>query len=183
MKKRPSTPTGAMVTPVEVDWTVTVTEPLPDCPSVAAAWERLATQTRWQEWRSESKLRGSGVTTEVVPPAAEPLEMGDEYVVRVGRLMKIRCRVVESSSPTSSGGDDEEMVFDATGVALGGVVKARFRFTVFRAEDGIVMARAEEKMKMMALPFLSPSRATLESEHRHTFKELNKSFLSPPSST
>jgi len=181
VKRRPSTPTGATSTPDDVDWTVTVTEPLPHCPSVEAAWERLATQTRWQEWRSESKLRGRGVITKVVAPATEPLQMGDEYVVQVGRLIKVRCRVVESSPPASAGGENLEMVFDATGVALGGIVKARFRFTIFKTEDGIVMARAEEKMR--SLLFLSPSGTTLESEHRHTFKELNKSFFSPPPSS
>lgn len=181
MRRRPSTPTGAVVTPGDADWTVTVTEPLPDCPSVEAAWERLATQTRWQEWRSQSKMRGRGVTTAVVPPAIEPLMRGDEYVVRVGRLLKIRCRVVESSSPDSAGERDEEMVFDATGVTLGGMVKARFRFTIFKTEDGIVTARADEKLTK--LPFLSPSKTTLESEHRHTLKELNRSFVSPPPSS
>ena len=47
--------------PPEVDWTVSVTEPLPDCPSIAAAWERIATQTTWGPWRSESKMRGPDV--------------------------------------------------------------------------------------------------------------------------
>ena len=69
------------------------------------------------------------------------------------------------------------MVFDAMGVTLGGIVNARFRFTVFRGKDGVVMARAQEKM--MSLPLLAPSKATLESEHRHTFKDLNDSFRSP----
>ena len=68
------------------------------------------------------------------------------------------------------------MVFDATGVAMGGLVYARFRFTVFRGEDGVVMACAQEKI--MSLPFLAPPKETLESEHRHTFKNLNESFLS-----
>ena len=162
--------------PADVDWTVTVTEPLPDCPSVEACWERLATQTKWGEWRSASKMRGKDIVTTVVPPATEPLKMGDEYLVRVGRFMKIRCRVLESS-PGTSAVEGGESVFDATGVALGGIVKARFRFTVFRGEDGVVMARAQERI--MSLSLLAPSRETLENEHRHTFKDLNESFLSP----
>jgi hypothetical protein len=89
-------------------------------------------------------------------------------------LMKIRCRVLESSSPGTATGKDGEMVFDATGVALGGIVNARFRFTVFRDKEGIVMARVQEKIK--SLPLLTPSRETLENEHRHTFKDLNESF-------
>jgi len=60
---------------------------------------------------------------------------------------------------------------------LGGIVNARFRFTVFRGKDGVVMARAQEKM--MSLLWLAPSKMTLENEHRHTFKDLNDSFRSP----
>ena len=161
------------VTPGEVDWTVTVTEPLPDCPGIEAAWERIATQTKWGEWRSESTMRGKDVTTSIAPPATEPLQAGDEYVVRVGRFMKIRCRVLESSGIAP--GEDGEMVFDAAGLALGGVVRARFRFTIFRGDDGMVMARAQEKI--VSLPFLTPPKETLESEHRHTFRDLNRSFL------
>lgn len=164
------------VSAADVDWTVTVTEPLPDCPSVEVCWEKLATQTTWGEWRSASKMRGKDVVTSLVPPAMEPLAKGDEYVVRVGRFMRIRCRVLESSGgdPTAAG---EAAVFDAMGVALGGLVKARFRFTVFRGEDGVVMGRAQERI--MSLSLLAPAIETLEAEHRHTFRDLNASFLPP----
>ncbi len=177
MKRLSWVPHAAIAAPADVDWTVTVIEPLPDCPSVEVGWERIATQTRWGEWRSESKMRGKEVATTVVPPATEPLKTGDEYIVKVGRFMKIRCRVLESSSLGTGSGEDGEMVFDAMGVALGGIVNARFRFTVFRGKDGVVMARAQEKIT--SLPLLAPSRRTLESEHRHTFKDLNDSFRSP----
>jgi len=160
--------------PADVDWPVTVIEPLPNCPGVLAGWERIATQTKWGEWRSESKMRGKEVTTTIVPPATEPLKTGDEYIVKVGRFMRIRCRVLESSSPRADAG---EMVFDAVGAALGGIVNARFRFTVFKGKDGVVMARAQEKI--FSLSFLVPARKTLENEHRHTFKDLNDSFHSP----
>jgi hypothetical protein len=170
-------PYAAIAAPTEVDWAVTVVEPLPNCPSVEAGWERIATQTRWGEWRSESKMRGKEVVTTIVAPAAEPLKMGDEYIVKIGRFMRIRCRVLESSSPGVAASEDGEMVFDAMGVALGGIVKARFRFTVFKREDGMIMARAQEKIT--SLPLFMPPRETLEDEHRHTFKDLNKSFLSP----
>ena len=170
MDRRSSAPDAAAS--VAVDWAVTVTEPLPDCPSVEAGWERLATQTKWDEWRSESKMRGKNVTTSIVPPATEPLRAGDEYVVKVGRAMKIRCRVLESAAAAAS--EDGETVFDATGTALGGVVRARFRFTIFRGDDGVVMARAQERIT--SLPFLIPSQETLENEHRHTLRDLNRSF-------
>ena len=163
--------------PADPGWTVTVIEPIPHCPSIEAGWERIATQTKWGEWRSESKMRGKNVTTTVVPPATEPLKNGDEYVVKVGWFMKIRCRVLESSSPGAGSGEDSEMVFDAMGVALGGIVKARFRFTVFKGKDGVVMACAHEKIT--SLPLITPSKGTLENEHRHTFRDLNKSFRSP----
>lgn len=175
MNRRFSASVAAAAAPADVDWTITVTEPLPDCPSIEAGWERIATQTKWGEWRSESKMRGKDVTTSVVPPATEPLQAGDEYVVKVGRSMKIRCRVLESS--VTATGEDGEMVFDATGLALGGVVRVRFRFTIFRGDDGMVIARAQEKI--MSLPFLVPPKETLESEHRHTFRDLNRSFLAP----
>lgn len=177
MKRLPWVPHAEVAAPADVDWTVTVIEPLPDCPSVEAGWEKIATQTRWGEWRTESKMRGKEVATTVVPPATEPLKTGDQYIVKVGRFMEIRCRVLESSSLGTASGDDGEMIFDAMGVALGGIVNARFRFTVFRGKDGVVMARAQEKM--MSLPLLAPSKATLESEHRHTFNDLNDSFCSP----
>jgi hypothetical protein len=168
-------PDAAKALPADMDWTVTVTEPLPNCPSIKAGWERIATQTKWGEWRSESKMRGKDVITTIVPPATEPLKKGDEYIVRVGRFMKIHCLVIESSSPSTVCDEQGEMIFDAMGNAMGGLVNARFRFTVFRDEDGIVIARAQEKI--MSLPFLSPPKDTLESEHRHTFKNLNESFL------
>lgn len=177
MKLSRRVPDAAIAAPADVDWPVTVIEPLPNCPGVEAGWEKIATQTKWGEWRSESRMRGKEVATTVVPPATEPLKTGDEYIVKVGSFMKICCRVLESSSPGTDAGEDGEMVFDAMGVALGGIVNARFRFTVFRSKDGVVMARAQEKI--MSLPFLVPSRGTLESEHRHTFKDLNDSFRSP----
>ncbi len=166
--------------PDAMDWRVTVTEPLPDCPSVEAGWERIATQSTWGEWRSESKMRGRHVITNVVPPATEPLQTGDEYVVKVGRWMKIRCRVLDSSSPDTPTGEHGEMVFEADAKALGGMLRARFRFTVFQGEGGTVMARAEETI--IALPFLVPRKEMLEREHLHTFRELNKSFVCPPAS-
>jgi hypothetical protein len=173
---RRRSPSDAVVdAPSAVNWMVTVTAPLPDCPSVEAGWKRIATQSTWGEWRSESKMRGSNVITTVVPPATEPLQAGDEYVVKVGRWMRIRCRVLESSSPDAPRGEHGEMVFDATGTALGGLVRARFRFTVFRSASGTIMARAQEKLA--SLPFLVPRKETLEREHRHTFTELNRSFL------
>ncbi len=177
MKRLSQTPQATVAAPADVDWTVTVIEPLPNCPSVEAGWERIATQTGWGEWRSESKMRGKEVATTIVPPATEPLKTGDAYIVKVGKFMEIRCHVLESSFPGTDSSEDGEMVFDAMGVALGGIVKARFRFTVFRGEEGVVMARAQEKM--ISLPLLAPSRGTLESEHRHTFKDLNNSFRSP----
>jgi len=177
MDRRTSASDAVNAAPTAVDWMVTVTEPLPDCPSVQAGWERIATQSKWGEWRSESKMRGQDVITTVVSPATEPLQAGDEYVVKIGRSMKIRCSVLESSSPDAPTGERDEMVFDAKGTALGGIVRARFRFTVFRDEGGMVMARAQEKI--VSLPFFLPPKETLESEHRHTFRDLNKSFLSP----
>lgn len=162
-------------TPEHVEWRVTVTEPLPACPSVRAGWARIATQSRWGEWRSESKMRGREVVTTVVPPATEPLRPGDEYLVRVGRWMTIRCRVLGSSSSDVPTGENDEMAFDAQGIAMAGIVRARFRFTVFRSESGMVMARAQECIA--SLPFLMPSKGVLEREHRHTFKDLNESFL------
>jgi hypothetical protein len=176
MKRRLLMSEAAIAEPADVNWTITITEPLPDCPSVEAAWERIATQTKWGEWRSESRMRGKDVATSIIPPATEPLKTDDEYVVKVGRFMKIHCRVLESASSGAAKVEQDEMVFEAMGVVLGGIFNARFRFTVFRGEDGIVMARAQEKIK--SLPFLTPPKETLESEHRHTFKDLNKSFLS-----
>ncbi len=173
MNTRSSESDAVTAAPAVVDWTVTVTETLPDCPSVKAGWERIATQTKWSEWRSESKLRKKDVTTSLVPPATEPLQAGDKYVVNVGWFMKIRCCVLESSG--TAAGEDGEMVFDATGTALGGIVRARFRFTIFRDDDGMVRARAQEKI--MYLPLLLPAKETLESEHRQTFRDLNRSFL------
>jgi hypothetical protein len=178
VKRVPWVPDAERASPADVDWTVTVIEPLPNCPSVEAGWQRIATQTKWAEWRSKSKMRGKDVTTTVVPPAIEPLRTGDEYIVKVGRFLSIYCRVLESSSLGTGTAKDGEMVFDAMGVALGGIVNARFRFTVFRGDDGVVMARAQEKI--MSLPLITPSKRTLESEHRHTFKDLNNSFRSSP---
>ena len=172
MSRRSSASGAATAAPADVDWTVTVTEPLPDCPSVAAGWEKIATQTTWGEWRSESTMRGKDVTTSVVPPATEPLQTGDEYVVKVSHVLRIRCRVLESSGAPM--GEDGAMVFDAMGVALAGVVRARFRFTVFRGDDGVVMARAQERIT--TLPLLAPAKEALEREHRHTFRDLNGSF-------
>ena len=177
MKRLPWVPDAVLVAPADVDWTITVIEPLPNCPSVEAGWERIATQTKWGEWRSESKMRGKEIVTTIVPPATEPLNAGDEYIVNVGRLMKIHCRVLESSSLGTASSEDSEMVFDAVGVALGGIVNARFRFTLFEGKDGMVMARAQERI--ISLPFITPTTRTLESEHRHTFKDLNDSFRSP----
>ena len=121
-------------------------------------------------------MRGKEVSTTVVAPAVEPLKTGDEYIVKVGRFLKIRCRVLEASFPGTATEKEDEMVFDVTGVGLGGIVNARFRFTVFRGKDGVVMGRAQEKIR--SLPLLSPSKEILENEHRHTLKDLNDSLRS-----
>ena len=142
----------AVAAPNDVAWLVTVTEPLPDCPSVRAAWARIATQSTWGSWRSQSKMRGPDVVTTVVPPATEPLQAGDAYVVRVGRWLRIRCRVVESSAPDAATSDEAARVFDATATALGGLLRARFRFTVFRQPGGAVMARAQERRAAVPRP-------------------------------
>ena len=176
MSSRSSASDSVTAGPAGVDWMVTVTEPLPDCPSVRAGWERVATQSNWGEWRSESKMRGPNVSTTIVPPATEPLQAGDEYIARIGSFLKVHCRVLESSSPASTTCEAERMVFDAMGTSLGGLVRARFRFTIFRSEDGVVMARAQERID--SLSFLVPTKETLENEHRHTFRDLNTSFAS-----
>jgi len=120
-------------------------------------------------------MRGPDVVTAVVPPATEPLQAGDAYVVRVGRWLRIRCRVLESSAPEAAAASNEAArVFAATGTALGGLLRARFRRTVFRQPGGPVMARAQARLD--ALPFLVPSRETLANEHRHTLRDLNLSF-------
>jgi hypothetical protein len=93
--------------------------------------------------------------------------------VRVNRALQIRCRVLASSGGAT--GEHEEAVFDATSVALGGLIRARFRFTVFRGDDGVVTARAQERMA--SLPLVGPSKENLANEHRHTFQDLNASFL------
>lgn len=173
MDRRSSVADAPAAAAAVVAWTVTVTEPLPDCPSVSAAWERLATQTTWGEWRTASAMRGANVTTTVVPPATEPLRTGDAYIVKVGRVLRIRCRVLESSEAPSS--EDGAMVFDAAGVALGGIVRARFRFTVFPCENGPIMARAQKRIA--TLPLIAPRPSTLESEHRHNLRNLNRSFV------
>lgn len=161
--------------PNDVAWLVTVTEPLPDCPSVHAAWTRIATQSTWGSWRSESKMHGRDVVTTVAPPATEPLLAGDAYVVNVGRWLRIRCRVVESLAPDAAAASDEPaLVFDATWTALGGLLRARFRFTLFRQPGGPVMARAQERLDALAI--LLPSREALANEHRHTLRDLNLSF-------
>ncbi len=172
MRRRSTVSVIAVAAPPDVDWTVTVTEALPDCPSVRAGWERIATQSTWGAWRSESRMRGRDVVTTVVPPATEPLRAGDGYVVQVGRFLTIRCRVLES--PGDATAEHGERVFDAAGMALGGLVRARFRFTVFRGDDGVVMARAQERIA--SLPLVGPSKETLANEHRHTFRDLNASF-------
>lgn len=177
MRSRSSASDSVTAGPAEVDWMVTITEPLPDCPSVHAGWERVATQSNWGEWRSESKMRGPNVATTIVPPATEPLQAGDEYVVRIGSFIKIHCRVLESSVPAATTGEGERMVFDAMGTSLGGLVRARFRFTIFRSEGGVVMARAQERID--SLSFLVPRKEILENEHRHTLRDLNTSFVSP----
>ncbi|MDA3950227.1 MAG: hypothetical protein PF508_13550 [Spirochaeta sp.] len=177
MRSRFSASDSVTAGSAEIDWMITVTEPLPDCPSVQAGWERIATQSNWGAWRSESKMRGSNVTTAIVPPATEPLQAGDEYVVRIGGLMKIHCRVLEASPSDATTGEGEIMIFDAMGTFLGGLVRARFRFTIFRSEDGVVVARAQERID--SLSFLVPRKEILENEHRHTFRDLNMSFVSP----
>lgn len=161
--------TADAATPADqVDWTVTVVELLPDCPSPKQAWEKIATQTRWNEWRSESKMRGKGVVTRLVPPAQEPLQARDEYIVSVG-IMKIHCQVIDSQNLHS-----HEWVFDAKARALCGLVKARFRYTFHRNESGVIVAKAQEQIK--SLTCLMPLKSDLEAEHHHTFRDLNASF-------
>jgi hypothetical protein len=108
-------------------------------------------------------------------PDGPSVQAGDDYVVKVGRWMTVRCRVLESTSPGASTREPDEMVFDAQGTALGGIVRARFRSTVFRDTGGVVMARAQERI--VSLPFLVAPKETLEREHRQTFRDLDASLL------
>lgn len=165
-----------------VGWTVVVTETLPSCPSTEAAWTKIATQTRWGEWRTPSKMRSDQVVTTLVPPAVEPLQhTGDEYRVQISSngwccTPVIWCRVIESSSSTKKE-KEETAVFDATGVMLGGMIKARFRFTFFLNDEGVVTGQVQEKIQSFLLPWLLlPPKDVLEEEHRHTLHDLNQSF-------
>jgi hypothetical protein len=113
--------------------------------------------------------------------------------------MSVRCHVLESPGPPADGDDEDpdEMVFDAAGTSLGGLIRARFRFTVFKSPpkgegDGsttaplaaaaatpVVMATAQERIDS-PLRFLVPPARVLEGEHRHTFRDLDASFAPSP---
>jgi len=185
------------------DWTVTLTEILPNCPNVQAAFEKLATPTQWDKWRPPSPLRSAKERTTIVSSstadstntnktdgathsASEPLSCGDEFVVHVDPWMKVVCRVVESSAPLSQEhktkkSDATTRVYATTARALGGLVQAHIRFTVssiFGAQPGreVVQVTVQERIQS-PVPCLLPSRAVLQHEHEHTLHHLNASFV------
>jgi hypothetical protein len=93
-------------------------------------------------------------------------------------LESTTATTTSSSSGGGGAGDDcGTAVFDSVGVALCGWVQARFRFSFWvQSDDGSVMIQAQERITTPC-PCLAPPKETLENEHRHTFQELNKSFL------
>lgn len=152
----------------EVDWLVTVEEPMPDCPDCQAAFAKIASPSKYGDWRS-SLVAKAKVT--IVPPAVEPMKTDDEMKSRFGCITS-SATVVESKST------EDDCVFDIFGQCCCGLAKGRLRFEIYK-KDGVVTGKVQEKQ--YGCSCLLPPKGTVEKEHRTMLKELNDTFKSTSS--
>ena len=102
-------------------WPIRVEATLNNAPSMAAAYEKLASPTTWKEWRSESNQTRTS--------DAEPLEAGSGFVFKIG-CFNVTVTVNEANSKTYH--------FASSGQAMCGLVKANFAFDLTANDDGKV---------------------------------------------
>ena len=156
----------------DIEWFVTVEEPMPDCPSCEAAFRKVAAPTKMKEWRTSEFAKAKIALKEGVK---EPLKTDDEYAASFGPF-SFQMKVLEA---VTSDDVDGEFVLDTTGTGCCGLVTGRLRFSVYK-KDGVVTGKAQEKPSGCSCVF--PSKTKMEKEHTTMFQELNGTFRSTPTS-
>ena len=146
-------------------WTVEVIEPLPHCKSAKAAYDILASPTKWKEWRSSKVAQ---IKSSPAPGVSEPVGQGDEWYFHPTFFMTFSNRALEARV------EDDLAVLDVQGNGFCGCCIARLKFTVYQNDKGEWMGKAQEKH--IKGKWMFPSHDVIEGEHRTMYQELDKVF-------
>lgn len=130
-------PDGSAYSTEQNTLTLTVTAPLPNCPSAEAAYEALASPSRMHEWREQFALLN------IQTSSSEPLHTNDSYVISVpmccSKYASLTMYMIEGKVFPA----EEKMVIDFVGKGFCGMLNSRLTITVFK-RDGIWMGQAQE---------------------------------------
>ena len=146
------------------EWTVEVDVPLPHCPSAQAAYEKLASPTKWKEWRSSEFVK---IKCQAGKGVSEPVKTNDEWFF-YPFIFTFTNKAIEAEAT------DDTAVMDAVGRGLFGLMHARLRFDVYKNDKGEWMGKAREKH--MRGRWMFPKDDVIRGEHRTMFQELDKLF-------
>ena len=149
------------------DWYVNVVEPLPDCPSIEAAYDIATKLTEHVNWRSSDFPKK--VKFAFVGDTKEPAATGDVYKARLG-LFIMKLTVIETMST------QEKMTWTTCAEGFCGLMRSHNCFSFF-VKDGTIYGKAQEfNLKLSRGSFLLPAKSHIENEHKTMFEELNALF-------
>lgn len=148
------------------DWLVSCSGPIPNCKTLEAAFDRLASPSKTHGWCSNDfgkfKIALGGSTT-------EPLKENDRFSISIIGPLKMSALVTQS-------GEIEEgtFVYEVVGSALFGMIKNRFRSTLFKDNTGIIMLKTQEVFHSGG--FMVNSKEHVMEQHDTFIKEFNESW-------
>jgi hypothetical protein len=146
------------------DWDVEFTMELQDCLSIELAFSRVASPSKMKDWTTMDFARSSFIT--LPDGMEEPLKQGDEYLLTVGPLTGIaKVSLLETSAT--------RCVFEVSGSMLWGMVKNKFRTTIYQKE-GAIYGRTQEKF-VKGRP-LANGDDYVRKQHETLLRDLNRVF-------
>ena len=144
------------------NWYVEATHPLPNLPSIDEAYIKLASPSKWIEWRSSDFAKGKNTALD---GAKEPFKQSNKNQVKLGPI----TITIEYTEVTKT---SDELIIDTIGTAFFGFMKSRLRFHIYKdLQTGKFVGKAQENPTSMKWIFPSPKK--IEMEHVTMFKELD----------
>jgi hypothetical protein len=147
--------------------TISVSAAIPNFPNAAAVYEKLASPSKWKEWRSKKhsiKLLGGTETK-------EPLEKDAEFIFGMG-IMRCTLKVLDCSGSSTT--DGALLLFHECGGSFWfGLGKAHMRTEIATDNDGVVTVTVTETQSGM----IKPPEKEMREANETMLKDLNISFV------
>jgi hypothetical protein len=150
------------------DLLVSCSGSIPDCRNLQTAFDRLASPSKTHEWCSNDFSKFKITLDESI---TEPLKEGDTFSINIAGLLKSSALVTQS-------GETEKgiFVYEVVGSALLGIIKNRFRSTLFKDDNGVIMLQTQVVFLYGGL-FLVNSKDHVMQQHQLMIKEFNESWV------